>query len=181
MPISTSVPEARTPDIADEHSPADPATTLLTRPARIHHVIRQSAEDEGGLLDDVAASTEDRVLVVGGTTADLLCASVRRGCRSAIGVSRAPLHPDAAEVVVAPRVASLDQATEIACCARKALSHGTHEGRLAMRLPGIRTLGLAAGLVRQLKALGYARIHLRRARGDSIVVTGRLAILSPSA
>lgn len=181
MLSSAHVTQASKAEIVDEHSPTDKAMTLLSRPARIHHIIRQSSEDDGGLLDEVAASTEDRVLVVGGTTADLLCASVRRGCRSAIGVSKAPLHPEAAEVVVAPRVASLDQATEIAFCARKALSHGTHEGRLAMRLLGIKTVSLAGGLVRQLKALGYARVHLRRTRGETIVVTGRLATLSPAA
>ncbi|RMI25137.1 hypothetical protein EBE87_11075 [Pseudoroseomonas wenyumeiae] len=166
-------------DVVDEHSWPDTTVTLLSRPARLHHIMRHSSEDDGGLLDEVGASAEDRVLIVGGTTADLLCASVRRGCRSAIGVAKAPAHPEAAEVVVAPRVCSLEQAEEIAFCARKALLHGSHEGRLAMRLPGAGEARLG-GLVARLKALGYVRVRLRHARGDALVVTGRFAALLPS-
>jgi hypothetical protein len=175
---ATKAPEAAIPD---EHSSLNTPMTLLSRPARLHHIMRQSSEDDGGLLDEVGASTDDRVLVVGGTTADLLCASVRRGCRSAMGVARAPAHPEAAEVVVAPRVCSLEQAEEIAVCARKALLHGTHEGRLAMRLRGAGTTGLARSLVLCLKALGYVRVQLRQTRDQTLVVTGRLTAAMASA
>ncbi|ONG46385.1 hypothetical protein BKE38_25410 [Pseudoroseomonas deserti] len=168
-------------DSTDPHSPTDAAMTLLTRPARIHAILRQSSEHDGGLLDAVGASTEDRVLVVGGSTADLLCASVRRGCRAATGVCRAPAHPDAAEVVLAPRVASLEQAEEIACCARKALRQGSHEGRLAMRLRGAHPRHLARRLVSRLQALGYARLRLRHGAGQALVITGRFPVLSPVA
>lgn len=180
MLLSVDVTKAGKADIVDEHSSLDATMTLLSRPARIHHIMPQSSEDDGGLLDEVEASAEDRVLVVGGTTADLLCASVRRGCRSAMGVAKAPAHPEAAEVVVAPRVCSLEQAEEIAFCARKALLHGAHEGRLAMRLLGVGTARLAGGLVRRLNALGYAGVRLRRARGDALVVTGRFAAIPSS-
>jgi hypothetical protein len=181
MLLSADVTAASKADIVDDHCSLDMTMTLLSRPARIHHIMRQSSEDDGGLLDEIGASTDDRVLVVGGTTADLLCASVRRGCRSAMGVAKAPAHPEAAEVVVAPRVCSLEQAEEIAFCARKALLHGTHEGRLAMRLLGIGTARLARVLVTRLNALGYAGVRLRRGKGDALVVTGRFAVAIPSA
>ena len=181
MLVSTDVTKASMADIVDDHSSPDTTMTLLSRPARIHRIMSQSSEDDGGLLDEVGASTDDRVLVVGGTTADLLCASVRRGCRSAMGVAKAPAHPEAAEVVVAPHVCSLEQAEEIAFCARKALLHGAHEGRLAMRLLGVGTVRLARSLVARLNALGYACVRLRRAKGHTLVVTGRFAAAVPSA
>jgi hypothetical protein len=181
MHISADVTRAEQADIVDEHSPLNATMTLLSRPAGLHHIMRQSSEDDGGLLDEVEASTGDRVLVVGGTTADLLCASVRRGCRSAMGVAKAPAHPEAAEVVVAPHVRSLEQAEEIAFCARKALLHGSHEGRLAMRLPCVGTTRLARSLVICLNALGYARVQLRRTKGHALVVTGRYTAATPSA
>ncbi|MBC9176613.1 hypothetical protein [Pseudoroseomonas ludipueritiae] len=180
MLLSADVTKAGKADILDEHSSLDATMVLLSRPARIHHIMRQSSEDDGGLLDEVEASAEDRVLVVGGTTADLLCASVRRGCRSAMGVAKAPAHPEAAEVVVAPQVCSLEQAEEIAFCARKALLRGAHDGRLAMRLLGTGTARLARSLVTRLNALGYTRLRLRRTKGDALVVTGRFAAAIPS-
>ncbi|WP_419899163.1 hypothetical protein [Roseomonas sp. USHLN139] len=164
-------------DSTDPHSLPGAAMSLLTRPARIHAILSQSSEPDGGLLDVVDASTEDRVLVVGGSTAELLCASIRRGCRAATGVCRPPGHPEAAEVVVAPRVASLEQAEAIACCARKALRQGGHDGRLAMRLRGAPPR-LARRLIARLQALGYAGLRLRRGAGAALVVTGRFPILS---
>jgi hypothetical protein len=181
MPVSADVTKASKADIADDHSPLDPTMTLLSRPARIHHIMRQSSEEDGGLLDEVGASTDDRVLVVGGTTADLLCASVRRGCRSAMGVAKAPAHPEAAEVVIAPRVSSLEQAEEIAFCARKAFRQGTHEGRLAVRVLGIGAVRLARALASRLTMLGYARVRLRRSKDHGLVVTGRLAAIRSAA
>jgi len=181
MLVSADVTKTSKIHIADTHNPLDPTMTLLSRPARIHHIMRRSPENDGGLLDEVGASTDDRVLVVGGTTADLLCASVRRGCRSAMGVAKAPAHPEAAEVVIAPRVSSLEQAEEIAFCARKAFRNATHEGRLAIRVLGIGALRMARGLAACLKALGYAGIRLRRSKGQGLVVTGRHSAARPVA
>ena len=58
MPIPADRTDPRSPD---PDSPPGAAMTLLTRPARIHAILSQSSEHDGGLLDAVGASTEDRV------------------------------------------------------------------------------------------------------------------------
>jgi len=161
----------RTGGMEDPMPSPDPAPALPGRPTRPHPAPRPAAEAGTRLLDAVAATPADRVLVVGGGTADLLCASIRRGCRAATGVAAAPLHPEPAEVVLAPAVATLAQAEAIAACACRALRHGAPGGRLAIRLLGAEA-GAARALCLRLVALGYAAVR-RRPGG---VVTGQLSL-----
>jgi hypothetical protein len=122
------------------------------------------------LLDAVRAGPQDRVLVVGGGSAELLCASIRRGCRSAMGCNLPPLHPAPADAVLAPRVRDAEEAIGIAGCARRALMGGRH-GRLALRLAGQDAAAAARAVARRLAALGYDRIRCRSI-GGAMLVTG---------
>src|SRR5690349_672420 len=74
------------------------------------------------LLDEAAAGPGDRVLIIGAPSAELLCGALRHGCRAALEVVGPPAHPEAADVVVAPRVATEAEANAVATCARRALA-----------------------------------------------------------
>ncbi|MFC0409116.1 hypothetical protein [Roseomonas elaeocarpi] len=125
------------------------------------------------LLDATGAGPQDRVLIVGGSGADLLCASVRRGCRSAVGMARPSTHPEPADVVLAPDVRTAEDASSVAASARRALIAGRQGGRLALRL-------LAGGaplvgeVVRRLQQQGFAGIRATMSSGRGLVLTCRL-------
>lgn len=139
------------------------------------------AAEADDLLDAVQAAGEDRVLVVGPAMLGLLCASARRGCRAATGARSAPLHPEPAEVVLAPHVSDPAEAAGIAIAARRALRAGARDGRLAMRLAGRGAVASGRAVARQLRALGYAQIRILRGAGGSLLVTGHCAPVSAPA
>jgi hypothetical protein len=145
---------------------------LLNRPARLHAAMAE-ADPVGALLDAAEAGPEDRVMVVGGGAADLLCASIRRGCRAALSVSAPPAHPEPVDVVLAPRVAEGADMLGIARSAMQALRGGASRGRLAMRLLGRGARSRAQALALELAAMGFAAIQIRRPPGGGIVITGQ--------
>ena len=147
---------------------------LLSRPARLQRLLAPGAAPGGDLLDSVETQPHDRVLIIGGGSADLLCATVRRGCRSATCVTDPPAHPVAAEVVVAPRLHSEDEALSVARSARRALAEGTSGGRLALRLLGEKARGVALSLVRRLRGDGFRAVHVASGPDGAVVVTCRL-------
>ena len=151
----------------------DPAAGPLARTAGPMPAA-QALDNAEELLDAVDTRPEDRVLIVGGGSADLLCASLRRGCRAATGVTAPPRHPEPAEVVLAPRVASVEEAAAIARSAHRALAAGARSGRLALALLGAATATVTRHLAGGLRAGGYDRVRVRaRARGG-LLVTCRL-------
>lgn len=123
------------------------------------------------LLDVVEAAPRDRVLVIGRSGAELLCASLRRGCRSAVGITgRAPLA-EPADLVLAPRVISADQASAVGAQARRAIMAGARQGRLAIGLLGSDALALSRIVARRLRDYGFARARLRaRAEGGILLL-----------
>jgi hypothetical protein len=116
-----------------------------------------------------AAGPEDRVLVLGRERADLLCAALRRGCRSAIGLVAPERHPDPADVVIAPRVATQEEAFAIADCAHRAMRGAARRGRLVIGLVGASAAGLGRVLMHGLVGYGFTRGRLR-ARGEGRVL-----------
>lgn len=131
------------------------------------------------LLDEAAAGPDDRVLIVGAPSAELLCDALRHGCRAALEVGVPPKHPEPADVVVAPRVASEDAAAAVALCARRALAESKAGGRLALSLLGSGARAIARPVAERLRSYGFERIRLRaRAEGDVVVVC-RLRTLAP--
>ncbi|UZO97475.1 Hypothetical protein RMHFA_02386 [Roseomonas mucosa] len=177
---SSRMPNIRTAAPAPRPSQASTARTvplplaLLSRPARLQRLLAPGAAPGGDLLDAVETQPHDRVLIIGGGSADLLCATVRRGCRSATCVTDPPAHPVAAEVVVAPRLHSEDEALSVARSARHALSEGASGGRLALRLLGEKARGVALSLVRRLRGDGFRAVHVASGPDGAVVVTCRL-------
>jgi hypothetical protein len=130
-----------------------------------------SRPENDEILAAAAAGPEDRVLVLGGERADLLCAALRRGCRSAIGLVAPERHPAPADVVVAPRVTTEADALAVADCARRALRGAARKGRLAIGLVGAGAGSLAQALGRGLLAYGFTRARLRaRAEGGVLLL-----------
>lgn len=141
------------------------------RAARSSQSGRHPPPTNASLLDEAAARPDDRVLIIGAPNADLLCDALRHGCRSALEVVRPPTHPDPAEIVVAPRVASETEAVAIALCAQRALAASGSGGRVALSLLGQAARSLARSLVNRLRAYGFERIRLRaQAEGDLLLV-----------
>ena len=124
------------------------------------------------LLDEAAAGPGDRVLIIGATSAELLCGALRHGCRAAQEATLPPLRPEPADVVVAPHVGSEEAGAALASCARRALAESAAGGRLALLLrPGTGARALARRLARRLRDYGFERIRLRaRAEGDLLLV-----------
>ena len=120
------------------------------------------------LLDEAAAGPADRVLIIGATSAELLCEALRHGCRAAQEATLPPLRPEPADVVVAPHIGSEEAGAALASCARRALAASPAGGRLALLLrPGLS----ARRLARRLRDYGFERIRLRaRAEGDLLLV-----------
>lgn len=147
---------------------------LLSRPARLRRMIAPGAAPAGDLLDAVETQPHDRVLIIGGSSADLLCATVRRGCRSATCLTDPPAYPAAAEVVVAPHLHSEDEALSVARSARHALADGASGGRLALRLLGEKARSAALSLVRRLRSDGFRAVHAASGPDGAVVVTCRL-------
>jgi len=134
---------------------------------------RKPANDPGGrsgrpsLLDEAAAGPEDRVLIIGAPDAELMCDALRHGCRSAVELSAPPRRPEAADIVLAPRVVTKEQAGAIVHCARLALA-AARSGRLAI---GLATRAMARELTARLRDYGFNRIRLRaRAEGDLLLL-----------
>ncbi|MFT8246864.1 hypothetical protein [Roseomonas sp. BN140053] len=171
MPISSRRDPAAVPT---RPAAAAPRPALFSRQARLHSVLRDAATAEEELLDATGTGAADRVLIVGGSGAELLCASIRRGCRAATGTTVPPRHPDPAEVVLAPRVSSVEEAVAIAAGARRALAAGAGPGRLALALLGQTAAAAAARLVLGLRAAGFAGIRLRGRAAGGLLVTCRL-------
>ncbi|WP_160123125.1 hypothetical protein [Rhodovarius lipocyclicus] len=122
------------------------------------------------LLDIAKAGPADRVLVIGGDRLGLLCAALRRGCRSAVAMVAPPHHPDAADLVVAPGVTSAEEAEAVAESARRALPPG---GRLAIGLKGAAaSMGREVG--RALQAHGFRRARLRARAEGGVLLTCRV-------
>ncbi|MCO6419700.1 hypothetical protein JYK14_26550 [Siccirubricoccus sp. KC 17139] len=141
----------------------------LPAPSPQRSVPAEPQEEE--LLTAAGAGPKDRVLVIGGRGVDAMCAALRRGCRSVLGLATPQRHPEAADLVVAPRIASAEAADAIAECARRALPAG---GRLAL---GFSAAGLARGLAGRLKAYGFARARLRaQAEGGALLLCERRAV-----
>lgn len=135
----------------------------------------EAADDD--LLAAAAAGPEDRVLVVGGRRrADLLCAALRRGCRSALGVDGPQRRSEPADVVLAPGVASAEEAASVAESAKRALAAagaaGARGGRLALRLLGTGVAALGRDVSRLLLARGFERVRprARAASGGPILL-----------
>jgi antitoxin (DNA-binding transcriptional repressor) of toxin-antitoxin stability system len=143
----------------------------MSRGVRLRALEDPMPDPEDALLDAVAAGRDDRVLVLGRPSLELVCASARRGCRAALGSALPPAHPGPAEVVLAPRVRDAAEAESIAQSARRALQAGLRGGRLAMRLPGRGALARGRALALRLAALGFSEVRLRRA-GGAVLVTG---------
>lgn len=125
---------------------------------------RRGEASTGGddLLEAGKAGPDDRVLVVGGERADILCAALRRGCRSAIGIVTPERHPAPADLVLAPRVATAEQAAAVGECARRAMTDGVQRrGRLAIGLLGAGAAALGRTVARLLRNYGFARARLR--------------------
>ena len=118
------------------------------------------------LLDEAAAGPGDRVLIIGATSAELVCTALRHGCRAAQEATLPPLRPEPADVVVAPRIGSEEAAAALAACARRALAASPAGGRLALLLrPG------AGAIARRLRDYGLERLRLRaRAEGELLLV-----------
>ena len=79
-----------------------PPPALFGHPTRLPSVMHAPIAADDELLEATKVGSEDRVLIIGSSSVDLLCASVRRGCRSAMGVAVSPRHPEPVEVVLAP-------------------------------------------------------------------------------
>ncbi len=119
------------------------------------------------LLDAVGAGPADRVLVLGRAGSAALLAAAHRGCRGGAAHVAPPAHPEPAEVVLAPAVASAEAGDAVARCARRALTEG---GRLAVGLVGTASAALARSLVASLRAYGFERVRLRgNAEGATLV------------
>lgn len=127
------------------------------------------------LLAVAAAGPGDRVLVVGGERADLLCAALHRGCRSALGVALPQRHPEPADLVVAPRVASAAEAAPLAECARRALRAGGGPGRLAIGLAWPDPEMLGRSLARALGSCGFTRARRHARAGGGLVLICELS------
>jgi hypothetical protein len=140
-----------------------------TRPP--YSILPLRTSNSAHLLDEAGAGPEDRVLIIGAPDAELLCEALRHGCRAASEVMTPPAHPEPANVVVAPRVATEADAAAVASCARRALAAGGLGGRLALSLLGRGGRALALTLVDRLRAYGFERITLRaRAEGELLLV-----------
>lgn len=123
------------------------------------------------LLVIVDAGPEDRVLVLGGDRADLLCAALRRGCRSAVGLVGPQRHPEAADVVIAPRVDTQEEALAVAECAKRALRGAVWRGRLAICIVGTEAWSLARSVGGCLVTYGFTRTQMcARAEGGILLV-----------
>ncbi|MBK1661330.1 hypothetical protein [Paracraurococcus ruber] len=118
------------------------------------------------LLDEAAAGPDDRVLILGAPSAELLCAALRHGCRAAQEARTPPKHPDPADLVVAVVGAAAPDAAAIATCARRALAD-SRAGRLAVLLPAAGAL--ARSVIARLRSLGFGRIR-RRPRADGALL-----------
>ncbi|MDQ1078624.1 hypothetical protein [Pseudoroseomonas cervicalis] len=117
------------------------------------------------LVAEAALREQDRVLIIGPRGAGLLCAAARHGCRSGAEARHAPAHPEPADLVLAPAIASESMALTIARSARRALAAG---GRLVLALPGEAAAGpraLARAIGRGLRAEGFRQIRLRAIAG----------------
>lgn len=125
------------------------------------------------LLDAATAGPDDRVLILGAPTAELLCEALRHGCRSALEIAMPPPRPEPADVVVAPALRSAEAAMAVVACARRALGGNPRGGRLALSLAGTGARALAAAIRRQLRAAGFQGIRLAGA-GDGLLLVGRL-------
>lgn len=152
-------------------APAHPAAASLAWPP--------PGPDEA--LAAAGAGPEDRVLVLGTGGAEVLCAALRRGCRAATGVVAPQRHPEPADVVVAPRVATREEALAVADCARRALRGAACRGRLAIGLAGARIGSLARMIGRVTAAHGFTRARLRaRAEGGVLLVCDLAALPGPA-
>ncbi|MBR0653454.1 hypothetical protein [Plastoroseomonas arctica] len=143
---------------------------------RPSHARRSAAHPPpaASLLDEAEAGPEDRVLIVGAASVDLLCDAMRHGCRGAIEAVTPSMHPEPADVVVAPRVATEAEAVAVLTCASRALGQRPQGGRLAVLLPGAPARGIARVITARLHALGFTRIRLRAlAEGGLMLVCRR--------
>ncbi|MCU0502817.1 MAG: hypothetical protein MUC51_13825 [Anaerolineae bacterium] len=132
-----------------------PSATWAAWTPRTHLAYPRPAGDD--LLEAAVAGPEDRVVAIGGERADLLCAALHRGCRSAIGMVVAERHPEPADIVVASRVTTQEQALAAAECARRALRGAVRRGRFALGLVGADAASLARSLQWGLVGYGFTR------------------------
>lgn len=141
----------------------------LSWPPSAHRSTAASCGED--LFDAAGAAPNDRVLVVGGERAEILCAALRRGCRSAIGVVAPERHPAPADLVLAPRVATVEQAAAIGECARRAMSDAPQRrGRLALGLIGAGAAALGRTIARRLRDYGFNRARLRAGEAGGVVL-----------
>ncbi|MCQ4161491.1 hypothetical protein NON00_16350 [Roseomonas sp. GC11] len=144
-----------------------PSTASSSCPA----ALPASANDNGArpaaplaqLLAEAALRAEDRVLIIGPRGAGLLCAAIRQGCRSGAEAISPPAHPEPADLVLAPAVASEAAALSVARCAGRALAAGGQGGRLVLALLGQGARALARSARACLRAEGFRQIRLREA------------------
>ena len=134
--------------------------------------LAQAPAAGASLLDEAEARPDDRVLIVGAPSAELLCDALRHGCRAALEVNAPPKRPEPVDVVVAPRIASEDAAAAFALCARRALAGSKTGGRLALSLLGARAIALS--VAGRLRSCGFERIRLRAQAGGDVVLVCRL-------
>ncbi len=107
------------------------------------------------------------LLVRGGPA--LLCSALRHGCRTAMTVATPPRHPEPADLVLAPRIETPEEAVEVAASASRALPRG---GRLALLLKG-GAVAAVRGVRRRLHAYGFARVRRRAAADGGVLLLCR--------
>lgn len=165
----TLVPTSASSALTATEPPGEEASNVVWLPVRHRLVVTQSTAAQ--LLDEAAAGPDDRVLIVGAPSAELLCEALRHGCRTAQEAAVPPKRPEPADVVVAPRIASEEDAMAVASCARRALADSPRGGRLALLVLGAGARALARSMVGKLRDYGFERIRLRaRAEGDLLLV-----------
>jgi hypothetical protein len=118
-------------------------------------------------VDSLGAVVGEHVLVLGAGGLDTMCALLRRGC-AAVAELRLGRKPEAqsAEMIVAPRIASLAQARQALEQARRAL---LPTGRVVLRLASDVGDPLALAAARLLKREGFCMLRLRECGGNAVL------------
>jgi hypothetical protein len=135
-----------------------------------HTRVTAACTPSDALLEAAEARPDERLLVIGGPHAELLCAALRRGCCSALCIATPQRCSEPADLVLVPRVGTPEEAQSAAACARRALASGATRGRLVMGFAGAGALAICCKAARGLRAYGFTRARLRaRAEGGVLV------------
>ncbi len=115
------------------------------------------------LLDGLTDLDGERALILGHGAVELMCALIRGGCEEVTELRSVDRpEPRVADLVLVPRLASLEQAAMIAGHARRAL---VPTGRIVLGVTG----HLAAPVMRVLRLHGFSALHRRDGAGGSVL------------